>query len=102
MTRRQKDPLRPLGEEERAYLEKISRGRTEPLAHVVRAKEILAVADGKSYTEAAQAANRKSGDAVAELVARYNREGVAAIAPGHGGAPAVRYQTAERERILAE
>lgn len=102
MTRRKKDPLRPLREDEREYLEKISRGRTAPLAQVVRATEILAVADGKSYTAAAQAAQRKSGDAVAELVARFNREGVAAIAPGHGGGPQVQYGLQERERILAE
>ncbi|HET7517441.1 MAG TPA: helix-turn-helix domain-containing protein, partial [Actinomycetes bacterium] len=39
---------------------------------------------------------------VGELVARFNREGVAAVEPRHGGGPRVRYGAAERERILAE
>jgi transposase len=56
MTRRKKDPLRTLTEEERNWLERISRAHSEPAAHVARAKEILAVADGQSYTKAAQMA----------------------------------------------
>lgn len=45
---------------------------------------------------------RTSGDPVAEQVKRFNREGLNAIQPGHGGGPALKYGTAERERILAE
>lgn len=37
------------------------------------------MAAGKSYTEAARAAGRRSGDAVSDLVARFNREGVCAL-----------------------
>jgi transposase len=75
---------------------------TEPAAVVAHAKAVLAVANGASYTEAAAAAARRSGDAVAQLVARFNREGVEALYPQHGGGPAVRYTSVERERILAE
>ena len=102
MTRRQKDPLRALTDEERTVLEQVSRGQREPASHVARAKVLLAVADGKSYTDAAKAAGRRSGDAVSQLVARFNQGGLAALEPGHGGGPAIKYGVAERERILAE
>ena len=102
MTRRQKDPLRPLTEEERAALEQLSRASSEPASHVARAKLVLAVAAGQRYTAAARGVGRRSGDAVAQLVARFNREGLAAIAPRHGGGAAVTYGEAERARILAE
>ena len=59
MTRRQKDPLRPLTEEERKLLARISRSHAEPASHVARAKALLAVADGMSYTAAAKAAGRR-------------------------------------------
>jgi len=102
MTRRKKDLLRSLTEEERDWLERISRSQREPAAHVAHAKEILAVANGYSYTEAAQIAGRKSGDPVSQLVERFNREGLEAIQPRHGGGPEVKYSTIERERVLAE
>jgi transposase len=69
---------------------------------MARAKQLLAVADGHSYTEAAKASGRKSGDAVAQLVARFNREGLQAIESQRGGGPKPRYGLRERERILAE
>ena len=102
MTRRQKEPLRELTDEERDWLEKIFRSRSEPVSHVIRAKEILSVANGKSYTQAAQLAGRTSGDPVAELVRRFNQAGLNAIPPGHGGGVISTYITFERERILAE
>jgi transposase len=102
MTRRQKDPLRPLTQEERKLLIRISRSHAEPASHVARAKALLAVAEGKSYTEAAKAAGRRSGDAVSHLVSRFNREGLAALEPGHGGGRRPTYAAPERERILAE
>jgi transposase len=102
MTRRQKDPLRELTSEERQWLVRIARSHAEPASHVARAKALLAVADGKSYTEAAKAAGRRSGDAVSNLVARFNWEGVCALEPGHGGGPTPIYASEERERILAE
>lgn len=102
MPRHQKDPLRPLAVDERAHLERLSRSHTEPAAHVARAKALLAVADGASYAAAARAAGRRSGDAVAHLVARFNRDGLAALEPGHGGGQPKRYSPIEQERILRE
>jgi transposase len=102
MTRRQKDPLRALTEEERHLLVGISRSQAEPASHVARAKALLAVADGMSYTAAAKAAGRRSGDAICKLVWRFNREGIAALQPGHGGGRKPTYTASERERILKE
>ena len=102
MVQRQKDPLRPLTAEERAQLAHVSRSRTEPAAHVAHAQALLAVAAGQRFTEAARAAGRRSGDAVAQLVARFNRAGLAALEPSHGGGQPKRYTPAEQERILRE
>jgi transposase len=102
MTRRKKDPLRTLTEEENNWLERISRSQSEPAVHVAHAKEILAVAAGRSYTDAAQLAGKKAGDAVSQLVGRFNQEGLAAIQLKHGGGPEVKYNAIERERVLRE
>src|SRR3954468_8918567 len=102
MSRRQLDPLRPLTAEERGWLARISLSHSEPAAHVGRATMLLAVAAGQSYTVAAHAAGRRSGDAVAHLVSRFNHDGVAAVEPRHGGGPPTVYTSAERDRILAE
>ena len=102
MTRRRKDPLRPLRQEEQEILKQISRAGSEPASHVARAKALLAVAAGKSYGAAAQAAGRRSNDAVSQLVSRFNQEGLAALEPKHGGGPAIKYGAAEQARILAE
>ncbi|MBF6612324.1 MAG: helix-turn-helix domain-containing protein [Chloroflexi bacterium] len=102
MTRRQKDPLRPLTQEETTQLERISRATSAPSALVARAKAILAVADGHSFSSAAQLAGRRSGDAVAHLVARFNTQGLGAVQPEHGGGPKPTYTRTERGLILAE
>ena len=102
MTRRKKDPLRDLTGEERDVLEQIARARSEPASHVARAKSLLAVADGKTYVEAARLAGRRSGKTVSQLVSRFNQEGLIAIEPRHGGGPQPIYGAVEQERILAE
>ena len=102
MTRRQKDPLRALTPEEQTTLERLSRSQSEPASHVARAKALLAVAARQSYTAAAYAAGRRSGDAVAQLVTRFNQHGLVAIVPGHDGGSPPTYSVAQRTRILAE
>ena len=98
----QKEPLRGVTADERAVLGHLSRSGREAAAVVARAKALLAVADGANYTAAAAVADRRSGDAVARLVARFNAEGLDALVPRHGGGQPARYSSAERERILAE
>ena len=102
MTHCQTDPLRSLTKDEQEWLLRLARSQAEPAAHVARAKALLAVADGASYTDAAKAAGRRSGEAVSRLVSRFNRDGLAAIEPRHGGGPPKVYADAERGRILAE
>ena len=102
MAQRQKEPLRPLTAAERSELGRVARASTEPAGRVGRAKALLAVADGARFSQAARAAGRRSGDAVAQLVVRFNRLGLAALEAGQGGGPPVRYGPAERERILRE
>jgi transposase len=102
MSRRKKDPLRFFTAEEQIILTQVARCQSEPASHVARAKILLAVATGSNYTEAAQAAGRRSYEAVSALVSRFNQEGLAAIEPRQGGGPPKSYDTAEQERILRE
>jgi winged helix-turn helix protein len=102
MAQRRRIVLRPITAEERAGLERVARAGAESADRVARAKALLAVADGARFVEAARAAGRCSGDAVAHLVERFNAEGAAALDPRHGGGPPVRYGPEGRERILRE
>lgn len=102
MTRRQKDPLRPLTSTEQSTLDKLTRAPSASVAQVARTKVLLAVAAGDSYQRAAYTAGRRSPHAVAALVAAFNRHGLAALDPPHGGGPAPLYTAAQRDRILSE
>jgi hypothetical protein len=102
MSRRKKDPLRALSAEDRAELERLGRSSREPAAVVAHAKAVLAVANGAPSSEAATLAGRRAGAAVAQLVARCNRDGLEALSPRHGGGRAARSTSVERERLLAE
>jgi transposase len=102
MSRRKKEPLRPLIDIERDELTRLSRSQSAPAVHVTRSIMLLAVARGDDYQQAAHAAGRRSGDAVCHLVARFNAEGLAALSPRHGGGQPRVYDHASRERILRE
>jgi transposase len=102
MTRKKKEQLRDLKEDERAWLERISRSQSEVSSHVIRAKQILAVAEGRSYTEAAHSSGCKSGDTVSKLVLRFNQEGLEALHPRYGQHPRLKYGWGDRDRILKE
>lgn len=101
MSRRQKEPLRVLTPEERQWLQRIARSAQEPASHVIRAKQLLAVAAGQGYTKAAEVTGRKSGDAVGQLVARFNRAGLHAVVPRRSRGRKPTYGVPEREQILA-
>lgn len=85
MSRRSKSPLRALTQDEQAWLERMSRSHADPASHGARAKRLLAVAAGARFTHAAQAAERRSHDAVAHRVARFHRAGSEAHVTRHGG-----------------
>jgi transposase len=99
---RQKAPLRPLTAAERTALEQVARAGSERADRVARARALLAGAAGARFTDAARAAGRRSGDTAAQLVRRFNTEGLAALEPRHAGGPPVVYDAATRERILRE
>jgi transposase len=102
MGRAQRDPLRPLTSEERTLLEETARSHSEQAARVARARILLALADGASFTEAARVGAFRSGYGVAQLVRRFNRDGLLAVAGRHGGGPAITYGPAAQARILRE
>jgi transposase len=102
MSRRKKDPLRVLTEQEQQTLQQISRSQTAPAVQVARAKMLLLVAQGADYQDAARAVGRRSLTAVSDLVARFNQEGLPALSPRHGGGQKKVYGQKERERILKE
>jgi transposase len=102
LARQQKEPLRGLAEEESAELGRISRSGVESADRVAKAKILLAVSGGARLTDAARMAGRRSGEAAAHLVRRFNREGMAALERRHGGGKPKAYKQAEQERILRE
>src|SRR3982750_1197294 len=81
MSRRQKDPLCPLSEAERTSLSRLSQSQIAPAAQVARARALLAVVEGQSYTAAAHLVGREAGDTVARWGAGFPRDGPAAWAP---------------------
>jgi transposase len=96
----QKTPLRPLLLSEHQELRRLSRAPSERQDRVRRAQALLAVAAGRSFTQAAATAGFQSGDTVAQLVARFNQHGLLAldIAPGRGRR--VQYDSAARTHIV--
>jgi len=102
MSKVQKDPLRELTQREERALQKLAKSTSERVDVVKRAKALLSVRAGKSYTEAARNAEYKSNDTISELVGRFNQRGLLAlsIAVGRGRKPT--YTSSQQARILAE
>jgi transposase len=102
MVRRQEAPLRRVTGDERRRLEQIVRAGSERADRVRRAAALLAVAAGANFQEAARRTGHRRGATIARVVARFNRQGVAALTPCHRGGPPLRYGPEARERILRE
>jgi transposase len=102
MSRRQNDPLRPLTPNERNTLTRLSRSLSAPAAQVERARALLAIAEGATYTAAAHQVGRRHTETISAWVSRFNRDGLAAVRPGHGGGARIRYGGDAQQRILAE
>jgi transposase len=99
---RQKDPLRPLSNSERRALEQLARSHSAPALSVDRARALLAVSHGATYSEAARLVGRSVGDLIAQWVARFNQVGLVAVERQPGGRPPTQYGPEERDRILEE
>jgi hypothetical protein len=102
MARPQKEPLRELTDAERQQLHALARSRSAPADRIVRAKALLAVADGATFEQAATEVGWHRYQSVSDVVTRFHRFGMHAIYGQHGGGPAIRYGPAEQERILKE
>ena len=101
MATMQKERLRPVTIVEQHELRAIVKASSERVDRVKRATALLAVADGRTYAAAAEAAGYRSAQAVTYLVRRFNRVGLAAleIATGRGRRPT--YDAAARAQIVA-
>lgn len=101
MGRKQNEPLRAVTQQEQQELQRVVKATSERVDRMRRAKCLLAVAAGKTWTEAGQQASM-SRQAVAKVVRRFNAHGLASlsIAPGRGRKTT--YQSAQRQRILQE
>src|SRR2546426_11550042 len=84
----QKRPLRQLTPQEREELSQKATSIGERVSTVKKAKALLAVADGCTFTEAGRQGDM-SRDGVSQLVERFHHRGVEAlsIAPGRGRKP---------------
>ncbi len=97
----QREPLRKLSRSERTALERIGRRNNERVDVVRRANALLAVARTGVFIHAAHEAGLHSGTTVADLVARFNRHGLAALRIATGRGRRAMYSASERARIVA-
>src|SRR5260221_9329788 len=91
---------RTAGEE--PAVQRAARASSERVDVVKRARALLAVRAGQTYTQAAREAGYKSGDSVSQLVERFNQQGLAALHIAGGRGRKVQYTATQRERILQE
>ncbi len=79
----------------------MAKASSERVDTVRRAKALLAVAEGQTFTQAGRSAGI-SREGVSQLVERFNERGLAVleIAPGRGRK--LTYHSEERERVLQE
>jgi len=101
MGKPQKEQLRELAETERAGLRRIARASSERVDRVRRAQALLTVAAGGSFAAAAREVGWHSGTTVANLVARFNRQGLAALSIALGRGRKVTYDAQARAQIVA-
>src|SRR5581483_9175272 len=102
MAQTQKHPLRMFREQEERELQRLIKATSERLDVVRRAKALVAVAEGKAFTEAACQAGLKSGDSVSKLIMRFNEYGLAALSVAAGRGRKFTYTSHERSLILQE
>lgn len=101
MGRPKKEELRDLKEEERRELKRVEKATSERVDVVKRAKALLQVAAGTTFSKASQEVGL-SGESVAQLVRRFNQRGLAVleIAAGRGRKPT--YTSEQRAQVIAE
>ncbi|MCA1599128.1 MAG: helix-turn-helix domain-containing protein [Chloroflexi bacterium] len=101
MARAQKEPLRPLTPEEYQALAAVNKASSERVDTARRARALQAVAQGHTFAQAARDAGFGSVTTVANLVGRFNRQGLGALRIAAGRGRRVTYGTDARARIVA-
>jgi transposase len=97
----QRECLRPLTIAEQGELQAVVKASSERVDRAQRATALLAVAGGKTFAAAAEAAGYRSIGAVTYLVRRFNRGGLAALGIASGRGRRSTYDAAARARIVA-
>jgi len=95
-------PLRAMTLDEERAVQRAAKATSERVDVVKRARALLGVRAGQSYTHAAREAGYKSGDSVSQLVERFNQLGLTALHIAGGRGRKATYPPAQRERILVE
>ena len=102
MSSPQKEPLRSLTVQETHELQRLVKASSERVDTVRRAKALVALTDGQSFTQAAAQAGFKEADSVCKLVRRFHRTGLAALFIAAGRGRKATYSSEERQQILEE
>jgi transposase len=97
----QSEPLRRLSRTERTALQRIAKSTSQRVDQVRRATALLAVARTGVFIHAAGEAGLRSGTTVADLVARFNRHGLAAVRIASGRGRRSTYTARARAQIVA-
>jgi hypothetical protein len=95
-------PLRAMTPVEARAVPRTAKATRERVDVVKRARALLAVRAGQTYTQAAREARYTSGDSVSQLVERFNQQGLAALPIADGRGRTAHYILAQRERIVAK
>ena len=98
----QKETLRPLTVQETHALQRVVKASSERVDTVRRARALLALTDGQSFTQAAAQAGFKEADSVSKLVRRFHRTGLAALCIAAGRGRKATYTSPQRQCILEE
>lgn len=101
MGARPKSTLRPLSEAERHELQRVAKACSERVDAVKRAKALLVVADGGTFTRAGERADL-SREGVSQLVERFNQRGLGVLVIARGRGRKVTYDAEARERVVQE
>jgi transposase len=102
MSRSASEPLRPLTDEERKELQRVSRASSESRIRHQRAVALLAVAQGNSLSEAAHLVGWKNHEPVTKVTRRFNRTGLGALDDLPRPGPHRTYGPAAQARIRQE
>ena len=92
-------PLRPVSQTELQTLHRVAKASSERVDTVRRAKALLAVAGGESFTQAGLQAGL-SREGVSQLVERFNQRGLASLVIASGRGRKATYTAEARTQVM--